>query len=119
MNDLEFREQYKRLKEVHPHRFESAEKLSTVWRFVKDMDIQWFTSLTDRIVMSSKGDLDIGEAVTFERRNRKSKEFADDVCKAVDTVRKLMTDDGLDRVLGKYKAGSLIDAIEKSRKGEV
>ena len=118
MNDLEFREQYARLKEVHTLKFESKEKFDTVWRFVKDMDIKWFTSLVDRIVMSSRGDLDIGEAVASERRNRKSKQFADDVIEATKNWAAI-TEGGLENVLQKYGSGNLFEAVQKSRKGEL
>lgn len=117
MNDLEFREQYKRLRETHPMKFEPTEKLNTIWRFVQDMEVAWFKSLVDRIVMSSRGDLDIGEAVAAERRHRKSKEFADSVCAATNAWQGV-TEKGLDNVLGKYGAGSLADAVLKSRRGE-
>lgn len=119
MNDLEFREQYKRLREVHPYKFESKEKMETVWRFVESMDAKWFESLVDRIVMSSKGDLDIGEAVAAERRARKSAQFAEEVCAASKSWENFKTNKGLERVLEKYGANSLFEAIVKSRKGEV
>lgn len=118
MNDLEFREQYKRLKEVHPYKFESPEKMKTVWTFVQDMDVHWFESLVDRIVMSSKGDLDIGEAVAGERRNRRSKQFAEEVCAATKSWQSF-SEKGLGNVLEKYGASNLCEAIDKSRKGEV
>ena len=116
MNDLEFREQYKRLKDVHPFKFESPEKMKTVWQFVNDFDLDWFTKIVDRIVMSSKGDLDIGDAATGERRARRSKQFADDVCAATKSWVGI-TDQGLDNTLEKYGAKSLVEAILKSREG--
>lgn len=121
MNDLEFREQYKRLTEVHKHYFDSKEKLNTTWEYVKELDADWFRHLVDRIVMASDPRLhkfDIGEAAIAERRSRKSKQFAEDVCEATKNWKDI-TEKGLENVLGKYKAGNLFEAVLKSRKGEL
>lgn len=121
MNDLEFREQYKRLREVHPHYFGPQEKMNTTWEYVKNLDVDWFRHLVDRLVMAQdpkRKDLDIGEAAVSERRNRKNLAFAEDVAAAAKSWQGI-TEKGLEKVLEKYRAGSLFDAILKSRKGEL
>lgn len=121
MNDLEFREQYKRLKEVHPHYFGSAEKMNTTWEYVKDLDLKWFTHLVDRIVMGGdprQQKFDIGEAAIAERRARKSAQFAEDVSKATSNWKQI-TERGLENVLEKYGGGNLFEAVLKSKKGEI
>lgn len=111
MNDLEFREQYKRLAEVHPIYFDNKEKMQTVWRFVNDMDQQWFKTLVDRIVMSnSASKFDIGLEVNSEKRNRANLKFTEDVIKSLEN-RHGISDNGLESVLNKYKLKSLSDAI--------
>ena len=116
MNDLEFREQYKRLKEVHPNTYENNEKALTVWRFVKDMEIDWFKSLVDRVVLSNRGDkIDIGEAVASERRHRASIKFADDVIETL-RLRNNISDNGLENVLKRYEFESLIDCLYQNDK---
>ena len=42
---------------------------------------------TDRIVASSRGDGDLVEAAATERRHRRSKQFADDLCAAQETTK--------------------------------
>lgn len=119
MNDLEFSEQYKRLQVVHPNYFGTQEKMATIWHFVGDMDVRWFKSLVDRIIMANRADkIDIGEAVANERRNRKSVAFAEAVSAATKTWAN-MTEKGLENVLEKYKATNLLEAVRKSQKGEV
>lgn len=118
MNDLEFREQYKRLKEVHPYTYENNEKALTIWRFVKDMEIDWFKNLVDRIVLSNRGDkIDIGEAVAAERRSRASVKFADDVIESL-RLRNNISEKGLENVLDKYKLKSLVECLSQNKVDE-
>lgn len=119
MTSEEYAVEYQRLSDVFPNKFLSAAKTETVWKYVKEFDISWFRSLVDRIVMTTHGDVDIGEVVAAERRARKSKQFADDVVKAMDNVSSRITDAGFEKVLKSYGANSLLEAITKSRKGEL
>lgn len=113
MNDLEFRDQYKRLIEVHPNHFQSQEKMQTVWRFVSEMDAKWFATLVDRIVMSSRADrFDIGEAVISERRARASLKKADEVINSLNKNSDSISDKGLETVLKLYKIKSLTECLD-------
>ncbi len=121
MDEGKFRDQYARLKDVHPQLFGSVEKMTTTWSFVQDLDIDWFTRFCDRIVMAMNprsDEFDIGKAASGERRHRRSVQFAEDVSAATKNWNRC-TEEGLGNVLAKYKSGSLVDAIEKSRKGEL
>jgi hypothetical protein len=121
MNDLEFQTQYKRLREVHPYMYGSKEKMETIWKFVGEMDEEWFRKFVDNIVAASDPKLekyDIGQAVIGERRARRSVEFAEDVISATKNWSQI-TERGLENVLEKYGATNLFEAITKSRKGEI
>ena len=119
MNDLEFRTQYKRLREVHPNVFQSEEKMKATWNAVNDMPIEWFTKQVDRIVSAHSifdDKYDLREAAIGERRAIKSKEFADNVIKMSDIASGKCTDKGFQSILEKYGVNSIAEAVEKSRK---
>ena len=119
MSLAEYMQEYARLEDVFPHIFKSEAKKGTVFRFVDSFEIEWFSKLVDRIVISGRGDkIDIGDAVAAERRARSSAKFADDLCGAMTTWNGI-SDSGLDNVLRKYKASNLLEAISSSRKGVV
>lgn len=121
MTEEEFKDQYARLKDVHPTIFGSVEKMTTTWAYVKEMDFDWFKRVTDRIVMSMNprsDEFDISKLVAAEKRHRRSIQFAEDVAGASAAWNKC-TEQGLENTLGKYKANSLLEAVEKSRKGEL
>lgn len=118
VTDAEFKIQYDRLADVFPDRFKNKIKAEAILATTRDLSIEWFTTLVDRIVCSPRGDFDIKEAAISERRAKSSVRFADDVAKSMDNVRSQMTDEGLSRVLKKYGSSSLVDAIENSRKGK-
>lgn len=119
MTDSEFLNQYKRLMDVFPNKFDSTAKSETVFKFVKDLEINWFEKLVDRIVMTPHGDVDIGESVAGERRARKSVEFANDVSRSMDCMFNKITEKGLEKTLGAYGSETLWEAIRKSAKGEL
>lgn len=122
MNDIEFREQYKRLRECHPNIFAPKEKMDTIWYYVKDLDLNWFKKIVNHIVMANdvrSEKYDIGAAAIAEMRSRKAQEFANNVIKMSELVSKRMSADGLENTLKHYGANSLLDAVEKSRKGEL
>ena len=122
MNDLEFQIQYKRIKECHPFIYGSKEKMETIWKFVHDMDEPWFRKMVDNICAAPDArseKYDIGAAVVGEKRARKSAEFAENVVKMSDLVNGRISEKGLGNVLEQYGASNLVEAIERSRKGEL
>lgn len=120
MTQEEFSKQYKRLKDVFPSFYNSQEKMLTTWNFIKEMDEPWFKSLVDRIVMGNRPDkVDIGEAVINEKRNRKFYEFSQNIIASIDVIKTTVSEKGLDNALEKYQANNLLEAIEKSRKGNI
>lgn len=121
MNDLEFQTQYKRLKECHPFMYSSKEKAESIWKFVHDMDASWFEKMVDNICAGSDPKAekyDIGLAVIGEKRARRSAQFADNLCEATKNWARV-TETGLENVLEKYSSGSLVEAVLKSKRGEV
>lgn len=121
MTDPEFREQYKRLVEVHPKIYSSKEKMDTIWQYVESLDVDWLRRIVDHVVMTTNPydeKYDIGYAATAERRARRSAQFAEEVAQA-STNWNGFTQGKLEGTLEKYKAGSLWDAVDKSRKGQV
>lgn len=119
MTPEEYIFQYERLCDVFPNKFENPTKMDTVFKFVQDLEIDWFRKLVDRIVMTPHGNIDIGEEVAGEKRTRKSIEFADDVNKALDVLHGRITPLGLKKVLDAYQVKTLWEAVEKSRRGEL
>lgn len=117
MTYKEFMNEYKRLEDCFPNKYASPDKSATIYKFVKDLDVTWMVMATDRIVASVKGDGDLVEAAAIERRHRRSKQFADDLCAAQEATK--YSEHGLDEILGKYKVKSLLEAIEKSKSGDV
>jgi len=117
MTYKEFMNEYKRLEDCFPNKYASPDKSATIYKFVKDLDVTWMVMATDRIVASSRGDGDLVEAAATERRHRRSKQFADDLCAAQEATK--YSEHGLDEILGKYKVKSLLEAIEKSKSGDV
>lgn len=113
----EFLDQYKRLAECFPARYGSKEKAQTIYKLIEDMENAWLIRATDRIVASVKGDGDLVEAAAIERRHLRSKRFAEDLCGA--QIANRYSEHGLDEILGKYKVKSLLEAIEKSKSGDV
>lgn len=121
ITDPEFREQYKRLVEVHPHYFSSKEKMDTIWEHVKTLDVDWFRRQVDNIVMAvdiRSEKYDLGYAARQERNARRSAEFAKAVSDAADAWKRV-NGQGLESILEKYNSGSLVEAVDKSRKGEL
>jgi|JI8StandDraft_1071087.scaffolds.fasta_scaffold788268_1 hypothetical protein len=116
MTYKEFMNEYKRLEECFPNKYASPDKSATIYKFVKDMDVAWMSVATDRIVASSRGDGDLVEAAATERRHKRSKRFADDLCAAQEASK--YSEHGLDDILSKYKVKSLVEAIEKSKRGD-
>lgn len=119
MEKPDFREQYKRLSDVHPKQFNSGEKLNTIWEHVKDLDQDWFRRIVDNVVMSNDPwheRHDIGEAAKGERRARKAQELADGVIKLTEN-RTGISETGLTEVLNHLGVKSLSEAIEKRERG--
>lgn len=117
MTNDEFANQYKRLAECFPLKYGSKEKAQTIYKLIADMDSSWLVKATDRIIASPRGDGDLVEAAAIERRHLKSKRFADDLCASQEACK--FSQHGLDEVLKKYKVKSLLEAINKSKSGEV
>lgn len=120
MNDQEFREQYKRLTDVHPMFFKASEKMNTIWDYVKNLDQNWFRQQVDRIVGATdpRGErYDLIAAALGERRHQAALRKADEISEAADSW-KYVEGKGLGKVLDLYGCSSLLEAVEKSRKGE-
>lgn len=112
----EFLDQYKRLAECFPARYGSKDKAQTIFKLIEDMENAWLIRATDRIVASVKGDGDLVEAAGIERRHLRSKRFAEGICDALNACK--YSEHGLDEILSKYKVKSLVEAIEKSKRGD-
>lgn len=72
MNDLEFREQYKRLTDVHPNHFQKDGPNSE--NTLKELDVDWFRQVAGSIVMSnesSSGEIRHRLCGTFLKESKK------------------------------------------------
>lgn len=121
MTDPEFREQYRRLTDVHKMHFSSKEKMDTIWGYVQDLDVKWFSRIVDSIVMATdvrSERFDIGFAARAERNAKKAAAKAREVSDLVDAYDNL-NNQGLEKVLEEYKSGSLLEAVQKSQKGDL
>lgn len=96
---------------MYPDVFGNQYKEAEIAKHVSDLSGKWWHALVSRIILSSNPRLDIEAASRGERLAKQNHELTLETLKASENIK--MSDDGLDVVLKKLGAKSLLDAIEK------
>lgn len=112
MTEQEFQSEYDKLKSVYAD-FRNTFKEIAVAKAVKDMDPKWWRALVNRIILSSNPRLDIDDAARGERLAKKRAEDT----KVLLEASVVASENGLSDVLKRMGAGSLLDAVRKSKEG--
>lgn len=111
MTEQEFQTEYDKLKSVYAD-FRNTFKEMAVAKAVKDMDAKWWRALVNRIILSSNPRLDIDDAARGERLAKKRAEDTKILLEASSVA----SENGLSDVLNRMGAGSLMEAVQKSKK---
>ena len=116
MKKNEFDMEYLKLEEIQPEIYSKPLRKQMIATAVADMDHKWFASLVKRIILTPNLKIDFDEAARSERVNRLQLEKTKQIIKESDSSLDSISSHGLTNVLKMFKANSLQEAIQNSKK---
>ena len=118
MTSNEFENEFKRLKAEFPQAYASIHRRDLISRIVGPLPAKWWAGVVDHIILTNNPRFDIDAAARSERNAIRGMQATKEVSQAVENFGRNMTDAGLENTLKQFKAKSLWDAIENSKKGK-
>lgn len=117
MTAYEFEALYKTLEDAYPDVYGKKFRKDIIAGLVKDLTYKWFSALIKRIALNPHARIDIEEAARAERHAHQAILRSKETIQAMNNLGEQISDGGLDDVMKKLNANSLMDAIEKSKQG--
>ena len=117
MTIQDFKLWYDKLSDVYPHIFKNEHKEKAVWTYIKDLEGKWWKNIAERMMVSSNPRFDIEDAARGERLARAKHLSTKEIIQAQDAFYRNISTAGLDNALKALGVNSLLEAIEKNKKG--
>lgn len=116
MTNYEFEAEYDKLSESNPLIYKNKTRKELIANCVKDLDVNWFKALVNRIVLNPMVRVDIDEAARGERIARAAIKRSQDESKAFENMTEKMSENGLQETLEKFNAKTVFEAVKNFKK---